>query len=125
MGRLILAIFAGWLAAAIPAVLVDHIFHVTEIFPPYGEPMFDNGLLLLALSYRTVFSVAGVYLAAVLARDRAKQAAWVIGILGTIAWLMGLIAMPGMGPVWYPIAGSVTSIPLALLGLKLKEWRAQ
>ncbi|OGU64460.1 MAG: hypothetical protein A3H45_01700 [Ignavibacteria bacterium RIFCSPLOWO2_02_FULL_55_14] len=54
-------------------------FHITEVFPPYGQPMFDTGLLLLALAYRGVFTLFGCYIMAMIAKEKAMKAAIIVG----------------------------------------------
>src|SRR3990167_2067583 len=79
MKRLILAILAGFFITAILSILTDHVFHITEVFPPYGQPMFDTGLLLLALAYRGVFTLFGCYIMAMIAKEKAMKAAIIVG----------------------------------------------
>jgi hypothetical protein len=93
MTRIILAIITGFLASAIVTIATDHVFHVTGIYPPYGEPFFDTELLLLAFAYRAIYSIAGAYLTALLARDKAMKAVLILGIIGSVLWLAGSIAM--------------------------------
>jgi hypothetical protein len=35
------------------------LLHVLNVYPPWGEPMHDPGLNLLALSYRIVYTIVG------------------------------------------------------------------
>ena len=121
--RTTLAVLAGFFATALLSVAVDHLFHMTNVYPPYGRPMFDTGLVLLALSYRSVFEVGGMYLTATIAKGRAKKAVWIGAIVGAAVWIFGGIMMREYGPLWYSIAGAITSIPLALLGLRAYERR--
>ena len=117
--RLTFAIVAAFIITAVLSSAVDHVFHVTGVYPPYGEPMFDMGLLLLASSYRLVFQVLGSYIMAIIAKNKAMTAAWIMGTLGTIFWLAGAFFLKGMGPVWYPVLGALLSLPSVLLGVKL------
>ena len=123
MKRLILSILAGFIITAVLSLATDHIFHVTGVYPPYGAPFFDTGLLLLASAYRVVFQIFGAYIAAMIAKDKAKKAVWIIGIAGTIFWLLGPILKPGLAPMWYGILGAALSIPTTLTGGKLYERR--
>ncbi|MBI4418626.1 MAG: hypothetical protein HY563_07605 [Ignavibacteriales bacterium] len=121
MTRLILSILAGFITAAALSAAADVVFHLTGIFPPYGEPFFDTGLLILAMAYRVVFQIFGAFVAATIAKDKAKKAVWIIGILGTIFWLGGTIMKPDLAPIWYGLLGAALSIPTALAGGKLYE----
>ncbi len=125
MKRLILAIIAAILINFILASAIDHGFHVAGIYPPYGEPMRDNGLMALAFSYRVVITIFAAYITAMIAREKAKTAIYFTGILGTILWLAGAIFAWDFGPAWYHIVGIASALPLAIAGWKLYERRTQ
>lgn len=101
MKRLILGIIAGLLTTAALSSAVDHILHTTGIYPPYGAPMFNQGLVALAFTYRAVFSVFGVYVASRIAQSKSATAARTLGIVGAvICWLaplpFGTLHLPGI-----------------------------
>ena len=125
MTRLILSILAAFIITAALSTGVDFALEAAKIFPPYGEPFTDTGLVLLASAYRAVFQVFGAYVAAMIARDNAKKSVWIIGILGTIFWLAGTILKPQAGPIWYGILGAALSLPTTLTGGKLYEIRTK
>ena len=125
MKRIIQAVFAAIIINAVLASGIDHLFHITGVYPPYGEPMMDDGLMALAYSYRVIIMIAAAYVAAMIAKEKAKQAVWISASIGTLMWTLGAIAMWNFGPVWYHIIGIVTIIPLNLLGWKLYERRAK
>jgi len=122
MLRSIGAVVAGFLVVVILSIGTDAVMHATKIFPPWGERM-TNGLFLLATVYRSVYGVAGSYLAARLAPDRPMTHALLLGFIGVVLSLAGLVvtwnAGPELGPRWYPIALVVTALPCAWLGGKL------
>lgn len=119
MIRLILAIITGMVVITLLSVGTDHIFHITHVYPPYGVPMYNAGLLLLATAYRFVFQVLGSWLASAIARSRASAAVWTMGIVGVVMWIAGMIAMKDAGPAWYPLLGAALSIPSSLLGRQI------
>lgn len=80
-GRSIGAVLAGLLAVVILSIGTDLVLHAAGAFPRIGEPM-SNALFLLATAYRTVYSVAGSYLAARLAPDRSMKHALILGGIG-------------------------------------------
>ncbi len=125
MVRLILSILAGFLATAILSVAVDHVFHVTGVYPPYGEPMLDSGLLAIAFFYRAILCVAGAYLTAVIAREQAMKAVIILGVIGSLLWFAGAMAMWEFAKPWYNILGIATGVPLTWLGGKLYLMRNQ
>ena len=112
------AVLAGFLAVAVLSLVTDQVLHVLQVYPPWGEPMWDPKLNLLAFSYRTVYTIVGGYLAASLAPHRPLRHVVALGILGTIAGTAGVIATwnLGFGPRWYPIALAVTGFPCVWLG---------
>lgn len=125
MKRLWLAIIAAILINFILASGIDHLFHTNGVYPPYGVAYFDTELYLLALGYRTVITIFAAYVTAVIAKEEAKKALMITGILGTVLWLAGTIAAYGLGPLWYGLVGAALSIPLVLIGGKLYEIRTK
>lgn len=125
MKRLVLSIVAGLLTNIILSSAVDHIFHTAGVYPPYGQPMFDTGLILLAFVYRALFVIVGAYITAAIAKDKATKAVLILGIIGSVLWLAGAIAFWNYAPAWYNIAGIILGIPFTLTGGKLYELRKQ
>ena len=117
-GRSALALFVGFLFIVVSSLAVDQLFHSLGVYPPWGEPMYDPGLNLLALAYRSVFAVIGCYLAARLAPHSPMRHAMILGVIGVVLSTAGAIGMMGRnaGPSWYPIALVLTTLPLAWLG---------
>jgi hypothetical protein len=113
------AVLAGFFSVVVLSLVTDQVLHMLEIYPPWGEPMWDAGLNLLALSYRILYSIAGGYIAAALSPHSPMRHVAVVGIIGTIAGTAGAIAaisMADVGPAWYPIALALTAYPSVWLG---------
>jgi hypothetical protein len=92
------------------------------IFPSFSQPaLFTTPLLLLATAYRSVYSVAGCYLAARLAPDRPMRHALALGGVGVVVSIAGAIIMRGAGPAWYPLALIVLAMPCAWVGGRLRS----
>lgn len=119
MKRLILSVVAGFLFTAIITSVVDHIFHVTNVYPRYGEPFLKTDLLIMAFAYRALFAITGAYITARIAKDKAKKAILILGVLGTLAWLAGLIQFWDLAPAWYNIGGLLLALPYASIGFNL------
>jgi hypothetical protein len=115
----VLAVVAGFSAVAVLSLATDELLHTLAIYPPWGEPMRDPGLNLLALSYRIVYTMIGGYLTAHLAPNAPMRHVIVLGIAGFIAGSAGAIAaitLSDLGPNWYPIALAITAFPSVWLG---------
>lgn len=125
MKRLILSILAGFFTSGILASAVDHVFHTTGVYPPYGVPNYNNAAMLLAFSYRVLFGILGAYITTALAREQANKAVLILGTIGSVLWLAGAIAMWNYAPAWYNVIGIVTGIPIALIGKRLYQRRVQ
>jgi hypothetical protein len=117
--RSTVAVVVGFISVAVLSLATDQVLHVLEVYPPWGEPMYDPGLNLLALSYRIFYAVVGGYITASLAPHSRMRHVFVLGILGFLAGTAGAIAairMANLGPNWYPIALALTAFPCVWLG---------
>jgi hypothetical protein len=112
------AIFTGLLSVVGASLATDELLHVLDVYPPWGEPMYEPHLNLLALSYRCVYAVLGSYVAARLAPHAAMRHALILGFIGVALSSLGAIAAlnANLGPVWYPVSLVVTALPCAWLG---------
>ena len=113
------ALFLGFLAIVVLSLGTDQVLHVLGVYPPWGEPMRETGLNLLALAYRCVYGVLGSYLAARLAPHAPMRHTMILGAVGLLLSTLGAIAaisMADLGPIWYPVALVLTAIPCAWLG---------
>lgn len=112
------AVLLGFVTVVVLSLGTDQVLHVLQVYPPWGQPMHDPGLNLLALSYRIVYAVAGSYLAARFAPRSPMRHALVLGVLGLIVSVAGAIATIPMdlGPAWYPIGLALTALPCGWLG---------
>jgi hypothetical protein len=113
------ALLAGMLAGAILSIATDIVLRRAGFFPPLGQVMAD-GLLLQATAYRTVYSVAGSYIAARLAPSRPMAHALALGVVGFVVCILGAVATwnrgPEFGPHWSPIALVVLALPSGWAG---------
>jgi hypothetical protein len=125
-GRSIGAVVAGMLAIVVTHTGTDAVLHESGVFPPAGQTM-SGALFTLAISYRLFFSVLGGALTAYLAPARPLKHALVlgsIGMLGSLAGLLATLGRPEFGPLWYPLALVLTSLPCCWLGASLELIRA-
>ena len=118
--RSIGALLAGMLVNIILSIATDMGLVAAGVFPPLSEPaMFTTPLLLLATAYRTIYGIAGSYLAARLAPHHPMRHALVLGFVGLAACIAGAVTMWGVGPAWYPLALVALALPTAWAGGKL------
>jgi hypothetical protein len=125
IGRSAGAVLLGFVVVVVLSLGTDQVLHVLRVYPPWGEPMREPGLNLLALAYRCVYTVLGMYLTARFAPHSPMRHALVAGAIGTAIGAAGAIAtIPlDLGPAWYPIAIAVTALPCAWLGAALHRSR--
>jgi hypothetical protein len=121
------AVLLGFLVVVVLSLGTDQVLHVLGVYPPWGQPMYDTGLNLLALAYRIVYAILGSYVAARFAPRNPMRHAMVLGVLGLIVSTLGAIAAikMEMGPRWYPILLALTALPCAWLGGALylrRQW---
>ena len=76
------AVVLGFFAVVILSLGTDEVLHLLKVYPPWGQPMREPGLNLLALSYRLVYAVIGSYIAARFAPRNPMRHAMVLGIIG-------------------------------------------
>lgn len=112
------AILAGFVTVFVLSLGTDQVLHVLGVYPPWGEPMWDPGLNLLALAYRCVYTVLGCYLAARLAPHSPMRHVWILGGIGFVLATIGALGAMSMklGPNWYPIMLAATTLPCTWLG---------
>ncbi len=125
--RSIGAVLAGIVTGAALSLGLDAVLHATGFYPPWGEPV-SSGPLVWATLYRTIFGIAGAYVAARLAPSNPMQHALALGFLGFLVCIAGAVATwdggPAFGPHWYPVALIVTALPTAWAGGRLFEMQS-
>jgi hypothetical protein len=119
------AVLIGFIVVVVLSLGTDQVLHLLQVYPPWGQPMREPGLNLLALSYRCVYTVLGMYLTARFAPHSPMRHALIGGVLGTVIGVAGAIASIPMdlGPAWYPIALAISALPCAWIGAALYQGR--
>ena len=113
------AIALGFIAVFVLSLGTDQVLHSLAVYPPWGQPMYEPRLNLLALSYRIVYAILGSYIAARLAPRHPMRHAMILGAIGVVLSALGAIVaitMVDVGPAWYPIALVLTALPCAWAG---------
>ncbi|MBL8080418.1 MAG: hypothetical protein JNM55_20775 [Anaerolineales bacterium] len=120
------AILAGFVTVFILSVVTDLILEKIGFFPPVTQPeAYIWWMLLIALIYRSIYSVAGFYLTARLAPNRPMRHAIILGIIGTLFATLGAIANWNLSANWYPVLLVLVTLPCAWLGGRLAEGKEQ
>lgn len=116
--RSTLAVVAGFVAIFVLSLGTDQALHSLGVYPPWGEPMRQTSLNLLALTYRLIYDTFGCYLTARLAPRNPMRHALTLGGIGFVLSTLGAIGgiMADLGPAWYPILLALSSLPTAWLG---------
>ena len=118
------AILAGFITVFVLSVVTDLVLEKIGFFPPTTEPeSYTWWMLLIALIYRSIYSVAGFYLTAKLAPNRPMRHAIILGVIGTVFAALGAIANWNLSANWYPILLVLVTLPCAWLGGKLAEMK--
>ncbi len=117
------SVLAGLAVVVLLSVATDLLMHRTGIIP--DGPMWNPWHNALALLYRCAIQVLGGWVTARLAPRNPVRHAVILGFIGTAAALAGLIEMGGTyGPIWYPVALTVSALPTCWLGGWLRTRRA-
>ncbi len=115
------SVIAGFLVVVVLSIVTDIILEGAGIFPPAAEGLFVTWMLALALFYRTVYTITGGYVTAKLAPSNPKKHVMILGIIGTVAGILGIVAGWNLSSHWYPIALAVLAYPSVWLGGKMRK----
>jgi hypothetical protein len=121
------AVVGGFLVTAVASTAADAIMHAAGVFPNSPQNMSD-GLFVLASGYRALFIVAGGFITARLAPDRAMRHVWILAGIGLAAGIAGIVAYyvigrAQLGPAWYPFSIAIESLPCVWFGGRLQTGR--
>jgi hypothetical protein len=122
-GKSILSILAGFVAVFILSFGTDIALHYVAGFPKLGQT-YSDPQFMWATIYRTVYGVVGSYVTATLAPRHPMKHALIGGCIGLVLTGLGAAASivegPKMGPLWYPVALMIGTLPTAWLGAQLR-----
>jgi len=118
VGRSILAVLAGFVVVVVLSLGTDEVLHLLKVYPPWGVPMYEAGLNLLALTYRGIFTFIGGYVTARLAPHSPMRHVLVGCGIGLVLGALGVVAATTaeLGPIWYPVAVAITGPVFNWLG---------
>jgi hypothetical protein len=111
----------GFIAIGGLSHALDSGLRAAGVFPALGVPM-GQRLFALATVYRSLIGVLGCYFAARLSSARPMRSALALAYVGLGLSALGIMASlhkPELGPLWYPVALTILTLPSAWLGGKL------
>ncbi|MGB7070242.1 MAG: hypothetical protein WBD22_12175 [Pyrinomonadaceae bacterium] len=116
------AVFAGLILIVVTHSVADFILEKTGVFTPPDQRFDTTWMVVTALVYRIIFTIAGGYLTSALAPSRPMLHSLILGAFGfAISAIAAIPLIPmDLGPAWYPIALAITAFPAAWFGGKLK-----
>jgi hypothetical protein len=109
------AIVAGFVVVAALSIGVDFIFNYLNI-PSKSVVPTPTWFLILAFIYRSIFTVAGGYVTALVAPINKMRHVVVLGILGVLGGIAGVIGGWNLSDHWYPVALAISAFPLIYVG---------
>ncbi len=112
------AVVAGFAVVVVLSTVTDLILEKVGIMP-MSIPLVETGPLLLALAYRTVYTILGGFVTAKLAPQNGMKHAIILGSIGTVVGILGAIAMADLGAPWYAWAVALEGLPCVWIGAKL------
>ena len=116
------AILAGIIFIVVSHSLMDFILESLGIFTPPSAGFHVTWMIVTAIIYRSVLSVAGGWITAALAPDPPMRYVLIMAAIGLLAGILGAVVTIPMGITqpWYPVALAVTGPICVWLGGKLK-----
>ena len=118
--RSIGAVLAGIIAGAALSIGTDFALAALHVFPPVASTSFLPWMLVLALFYRSIYTVVSGYVTAMLAPQRPMLHVTILGIIGIIVSAIGAVVGWNLSQHWYPLALIVIALPCAWLGGTLR-----
>lgn len=120
-GQSVFAVFVGSVVVFVFTLGTDQVLHLLKVYPPWGEPMHDPKLNLLALSDRLIFNTFGSYLLARLAPRHPMKHVWIGALIGFVLSMLGVVGgmTADLGPMWYALMLAFSAFPTAWLGGRL------
>lgn len=113
------AIAAGMALGIVLSIATDKILESTGIMKTEPFDANPKWLIVIVVIYRTLYNMAGTFVAARLAPAHPMKHALILGTIGLVFGIIGAIVMWHVPPHWYPISLVILTMPAAWLGGKL------
>jgi len=119
--RLIIAVAAGIVISKVLDVLAHLVLYKAGIFPALDEPMLIDKDLLTSLAIHSLFAAVSAFVTALIAKEQARKATYILGTKEAIFWLIGAVLLLNHYPFWVNIAKAVLGPPLCWIGWRTYE----
>lgn len=119
--RLILSVVAGIATASAFSFLTHLILYAIGIFPPPLKPMFETKYVITGLIYHSLFAISGAFVTAMIAKEQARKAVFILGAKEAIMWMIGILLLWNHAPTWINITKAILGPPLAWIGGKIYQ----
>jgi hypothetical protein len=112
------AVLAGMIAGAVLSIATDYILEKTGVFPDPQYGLFVWWMLLIALVYRSIFTIVSGFITAWLAPNNPVRHAIILGAIGVGVTLVGSVVNWDKSAAWYPLVLIVITFPCTWMGGK-------
>ena len=121
------AILAGMVFIVATHTGTDFVLESLGIFSPPSEGLHITWMVVTAIVYRSVYTIAGGYITAALAPNPRMRYVLILGLIGfALATLGAIVTIPmKLAPAWYPIALAGLALPCVWLGGRLRTRTAR
>jgi hypothetical protein len=123
--RFLIAIGTGIVLSKFLDIVAHLILHEAGILPPLTAPNFSKHDQAILLFLHSIFAITSAFVTAVIAKEKARKATFILGTKEAIFWLIGMVLLWNHSPFWVNIAKAVLGPPLCWMGGKLYEARLQ
>lgn len=119
--RLIISVIAGIVTTLILTAITHVIMNLLGKHPPLFKPMWNDTQVQFALFYHSVYAIAGAFVTAMIAKNQARRAVFILGTKELFMWVIGTVILYDHTPTWYNITKALLGIPLAWIGGRIYE----
>ncbi len=118
------AVIIGFAVVFILSSATDAVLEGIGVFPPVNKPQeLLPWMLVIALIYRSAYTILGGYIAAALAPSKPMKHVIILGLIGLAFGTLGTVAnwkLATESGTWYPILLLLLSFPAIYIGGKLR-----
>lgn len=123
MLKSIWAVLAGILVNVVLSLATATALEKAGIFTPPEQGMLVTWMLVVALSYRLIYTFLGGYVTAWLSPSRPMRHVIILGSIGAALCVVGIIVAWNLSERWYRIALAVTAFPVTWMGGSMRMRR--